>query len=115
MTASLAPAFDRAPSPWSPGPGYTELLTPGAWSRQLGADEHEVVIVTTTHAGGGGPALISGVLSTTLVSLADYWLDNPTELRLLVETGLLQRHAVSPEHPTLATTVAPEAAVTPSL
>ncbi|OXM57051.1 hypothetical protein CFP71_09960 [Amycolatopsis thailandensis] len=100
--APLAPASRCNPALWSPGPGYAELLIPTAWVRPLGADECEVVIVGDADALGDEPVLLSGVLSATLVSLADYWLDSPAELRLLVHRGLLQSHAISAEHPALA-------------
>lgn len=108
--APLAPFSRRHPAPWTPGPGYAELLTPMAWARPLGADECEVVIVRGTDDTGDGAALLSGVLSETLVSLADYWLDNPTELRLLVDTGLLHYRPISSEHPALARTTPGEEA-----
>ncbi|WP_410646251.1 hypothetical protein [Amycolatopsis sp. cmx-4-54] len=111
--APLAPTSRHVPKQWSPGPGYDELLTARAWTRRLGSDEYEVVIVTGVGEDGHGPALTSGVLSETLVSLADYWLDNPAELRLLVSAGLLQRHDISPEHPALARATAPDRPGTP--
>lgn len=103
MTITMpAPTFapTRDSTTWSPGPGYVEIL-PAAWARPFAHDQFEVVVLTSADEQDGLPALASGVLSETLLLLADYWMHNPGELRLLAIADLLQLREIGPEHPVL--------------
>ncbi|HEY3692096.1 MAG TPA: hypothetical protein VGL46_17665 [Pseudonocardiaceae bacterium] len=102
MTLAVsAPRHTADSLAWIPGPGFIEALPVTAWIRPL-RGEFEVIVLTYSDEEGGQPALASGVLSDTVIRLADYWMTSPSELRLLVDAGLLTMTDLGPAHPAVA-------------
>lgn len=98
---SAEAASAPASAAWSPGPGYVEVITATAWVRPSGS-LFEVVVLTSAEEDGGQPALVTGTVTQDLLVLGGYWLVNPTELRGLVDAGVLDLRDIGHEHPVLA-------------